>query len=270
MPELPEVRTVCKYLNKVVKNKKIKNVDINLPKIIKNVDSDVFKNIVKGRKIFNVFNVGKWILFDIGDDYKIVVHLRLEGKFRNILEGFNNKHDLLIFNFKDNTSLYFNDTRQFGTFHLLKGEYMSQSPLSKLAKEPQNTDLNWLFEKLSKKRIAIKTTLLDQTILVGLGNIYVNEVLWKEKIDPEKPSNQITKNELKKILKTSYEIMEKSFKLGGSSISSYVALNEKKGEFQNFLQVHTKNKKPCSRCKTIILKKKVNGRGTYYCPKCQT
>ena len=269
MPELPEVRTVCRYLNRFVINKEIKSVDINLPKIIKNVEINFFKKVVKGRKILKIFNVGKWILFDIGDDYKIVIHLRLEGKFRNVLEGFDRKHDLFIFNFKDNTKLYYNDTRQFGTFHLLKGEYLNQDPLAKLAKEPQETDLNWLFEKLSKKRIAIKTALLDQTILVGLGNIYVNEVLWKEKINPEKPSNQVSKKQLAKVLKTAYEIMEKSFELGGSSINSYVALNQQKGEFQNFLNVHTKYRKPCPRCKTIILKKQVNGRGTYYCPKCQ-
>ncbi len=269
MPELPEVRTVCRYLNKAVKNKKIKNIYINLPKIIKNIDHNKFKEIVKGKKILKIFNVGKWIVFDIDNDYKILVHLRLEGKFRNILKGQNPKHDHIIFNFEDKTNLYFNDSRQFGTFHLLKGDYLNQKPLSLLGKEAQNTDVNWLHQKLSKKRIPIKTSLLDQKILVGLGNIYVNEVLWIEKIEPETPSNKITIKQLKKILKTSYEIMEKSYKLGGSTIDSYVALNSKEGLFQNFLNVHTKKDLPCPRCKEKILKKWVGGRGTYYCFKCQ-
>ena len=268
MPELPEVRTVVKDLkNKVVK-KEVKDILIFLPKLLKNISHDDFKNKLIGEKILTVNNKGKFIIFELTNNKFVVSHLRMEGKYHTTIWK-NNKHDYISFIFKDNTRLIYNDSRQFGTFHFFNEDPNKKLPLSKLAKEPGEVDLDDLFLKLQKKRIAIKTALLDQTLLVGLGNIYVNEVLWDTKVNPLAACNSINRKKLKEIISSAKKIMDKSTKLGGSSISSYASLDMKQGEYQKLLKVHTKEKLPCSRCGTLIKKIKVNGRGTYFCPKCQ-
>lgn len=270
MPELPEVRTVANTLNKVIRNKTIKKVDVFCHKIIKEINVKEFQTKIEGNKIIDVKNIGKWIIVNLNNGYSFIVHLRLEGKFRTTLEGANNKHDHIIFTFQNDSKLYFNDTRKFGTFHLRKtSEIKELTPISNLANEPQNTDINWLFNKLQKKSIPIKSSMLDQGLVVGLGNIYINEVLWKEKINPITPSNKITKIQLKKLLKTSFNIMEKSYTLGGTTFRTYSSLNNKEGLYQNFLMIHNKESELCSECKNPIKKIKVGGRGTYFCPKCQ-
>lgn len=270
MPELPEVRTVSKHLNKRIKGMEVKNVEINLDKMIKDVSSPEFKKRLKGQKVIKVDNEGKWIVIHFSNDNNVIVHLRLEGKFRtNHVEGINPKHDHVVFEFTNGTKLYFNDTRQFGTFHLKGKDYLNEKPLSKLGKDLKGLDAKWLHQKLSNKRIPIKSAMLDQEIVIGLGNIYINEVLWFVKLDPNTPSNKVPLSKLKEIIDVSYDVMETSYKLGGSSIATYSSLDGIKGSYQNKLEVHGKDGKPCSRCGDTISKMKVGGRGTYYCPTCQ-
>jgi formamidopyrimidine-DNA glycosylase len=135
--------------------------------------------------------------------------------------------------------------------------------------EPSKINFEIFKEKILKRKTTIKTVLLDQTTMAGLGNIYVDEVLFASKINPTRGAFSMTNQDLKNILKYSISIMDKSTTLGGSSISSYTSLNKQEGQYQNFLKVHTKKNSPCPNCKTTILKIKVNGRGTYYCSDCQ-
>ena len=270
MPELPEVITVTRHMNDLVKNKIIKDVKVNLPKMIKDIEPRDFINNIKDTKVLKVFNEGKWIIFQLDNNKYILNHLRLEGKFRTEhVEGVNPKHDHVIFIFKDGTELRFNDTRQFGTFHLKDKNYLSERPLSNLGKYLENIDASWLKERLKNKSIAIKTAMLDQTIVIGLGNIYINEVLWKIGLKPATPANKLTSKQYEDLIETSINILNESIKLGGSSIATYSSLNGVKGKYQHKLKVHGKQNEPCPRCKTPISKMKVNGRGTYYCSKCQ-
>ena len=270
MPELPEVRTVCKKLRKEILNSQIVEVNIFLPKLLKNITEQTFiKNIINS-KIIGVDNYGKFILIQLDNEKTIVSHLRMEGKYRVENKSTNKiKHDHLIFKLSDNKKLIYNDTRAFGTFNLKSNnDLFNTAPLNKLAKEPQDTDLEWLHGKLSKKIIPIKSSLLDQELLVGLGNIYVNEVLWSENIDPRTQSKLITSKQLKGILNKSAEIMDHSTELGGSTIDSYKSLNNETGSYQDLLNVHGKENNPCPRCNDQIKKIFVGGRGTYYCSKC--
>ena len=270
MPELPEVITVTKHMNNLIKGKIIKYVQINLPKMIKGISSSEFIMQVQGAKIISVFNEGKWIIIKLNNSKYIINHLRLEGKFRTEeIKGVDPKHDHVVFTFNDETKLMFNDTRQFGTFHLKGNDYKSQKPISALGKSFDELSTKWLKERLMNKRIAIKTTMLDQTIAVGLGNIYINEVLWKIKLNPNTPANELTDKQYKKLIDTSKDILDKATQMGGSSIATYSSLNGVKGEYQNELKVHGKKGDPCYRCGVKIEKEKVNGRGTYFCPSCQ-
>ena len=270
MPELPEVRTVSKHLNNKLKGLTIKSIDVRLSKMLKDIDINEFIKRTVNKKIISITNEGKWILFNLEGDEHIIVHLRLEGKFRTIDDPhINPKHDHVIIEFNNGVKLFFNDTRQFGTFHLKGSEYKDVKPLVDLGKSFKDLSPEWLHQKLSNKRIPIKSALLDQTIVIGLGNIYVNEVLWECKIDPTIPSNQIALKQIKEIIKWSHDIMEESYIDGGSSIQTYSSLDGKKGTYQNKLKVHMKEKEKCPKCATSIIKIKVGGRGTYLCPKCQ-
>lgn len=269
MPELPEVRVVSNYLNEKIKGNNIVDVEVLLPKLIKNESKNMFIKKLTGRKIVNVGNLGKFIIFKFDNNTNLISHLRMEGKYRVEVEYSPQKHDYVVFKL-NNKYLIYNDTRQFGTFHYFQNEEIEKvPPLNKLANEPQNTDVNALHNRLTKKNIAIKSALLDQTLLVGLGNIYVNEVLWHAKVHPTTPSNQISLKQLKTILDISTDVMNESTKMGGTTIHSFKSINDVEGNYQDKLRVHGREHKKCYRCKTMINKIKVNGRGTYFCPKCQ-
>ncbi|UVD81581.1 DNA-formamidopyrimidine glycosylase [Mycoplasma iguanae] len=271
MPELPEVRVMTKALRDYVVNKTIFDIIILRDSLFKEFSPQEFKNYFKNETILDVTNRGKFIVFHFTNQKILLSHLRMEGKYNFYEERtFRKRNDHVIFEFKDQTNLHYNDTRMFGTFHLRNSEnYLTINPLAKLAQIPAQTNAKELFTVLQKKNKAIKTALLDQTILVGLGNIYVDEVLHATQIHPLTKTADITLKQVKEILKKATEILDLSTELGGSSINSYTSLNKKEGKFQNFLKVHTKMGKPCPRCERIIIKTKVNGRGTYICESCQ-
>lgn len=267
MPELPEVRTVCKALDSALKGKKIASINVKNEKLIKDVTVNDFKNTLVGESILSVKNKGKFIVFYFTKNIIMLSHLRMEGKY-HFEEWENHKHDHVEFTFTDKSKLFYNDTRQFGTFHLRTMDtYLTTKPLSVMGPEPSDADVNKIFDKLQRKKSPIKTTLLDQSILSGLGNIYVDEVLWSVKLHPMTMANKISKTKVKEILDSAIEILENATKAGGTTIRSYTSIDTTNGGYQDFLKVHTKAGVPCPRCKTKIEKIKVNGRGTYYCPK---
>lgn len=272
MPEYPEVTVVSNRLDVLLKYKKIKKVDIFLTKIVKNINSDLFKQILKDKIILAVYNIGKYIIFKLNDGYKIISHLRMEGKYFYKSETDNKigSHDLIIFHFSDNTKLIYNDTRRFGTIELIDYDVFENPSIKKLAKLPKDLSSSHLHKKLKTKTSFIKTTLLDQTLVLGLGNIYVDETLHAAKISPLRKASSLDKDEIKKILHLAQKIMDKSIEEGGSSVNSYTSVNSEVGKYQNELKVYGRNGLNCLNCKNSELKKiKVNGRGTTYCEKCQ-
>ena len=274
MPELPEVETVKRTLNVNLKNKNyiINNVIINFPKIIKDIELNNFKEKLIGQTIKEVDRVGKHLLFVL-NDYILISHLRMEGKYfftNNRDEIKNKKHVLVEFELSDNNFLFYYDTRRFGTMHL--GNYQNfynLKPLTKLASEPWDIDENWFIDKVNKSRKAIKTIILDQHVVAGIGNIYADEILFKSKINPQERGNNLTKTEILRILENSKIILNQSIDMGGTTIKSFSAGKQISSTFQKWLMVHTKKDQPCPKCKNIILKTKVNGRGTYWCDHCQ-
>lgn len=267
MPELPEVKTVCSILDNNLKNKTIANIEVKSEKLIKEISVNEFKQTLLNKKIASIKNKGKFILFYLSDNLVMLSHLRMEGKY-HFEEWENKKHDHVIFTFTDGSKLFYNDTRKFGTFHLKTiDDYLITKPLNEMGPEPIDEDIDDLYKKISSKRRAIKTMLLDQSILSGLGNIYVDEVLWSAKVHPETQAYKISKNKLQEILDHAIQILDKATKAGGTTIRSYTSIDKTNGGYQDFLNVHTKVGRPCPRCKTKIEKIKVNGRGTYYCPK---
>lgn len=206
------------------------------------------------------------------NDYYLVSHLRMEGKYflKNKDEELS-KHDYIIFDLGDK-ELRYNDTRKFGKMYLIKKEEVyEKAPLKDLGLEPwdENLNIDYLKEKYKNKRLPIKTLLLDQSIITGIGNIYADEILFLSGINPLlKPSNLTDKN-LEDIIKYTRETLNKAIELGGTTIRSYESAEGVHGRFQNNLLVHNHEADKCPNCKEIIIKTTVNGRGTYYCPNCQ-
>lgn len=270
MPELPEVETVKNGLIKKIKGRKILSCRVLWPGIIAYPDKETFIKEVSNQTIEYLSRRGKFIIFHL-DDYFLISHLRMEGKYFIKEESTPlTKHDHVIFNLDNHENLIYNDTRKFGKMYLLKDLNDINSPLNKLGKEPWDKDLtvSYLKEKLNKKK-AIKTLLLDQEIITGIGNIYADEILFSSKINPEEYGSNLTNKNLSDIIKYTKEILEKSISLGGSTIHSYASVDGVTGHFQQELLVHGKLGEPCPNCKNKIIKTTVNGRGTYYCPHCQ-
>lgn len=272
MPELPEVETVKNTLKNLILEKQIRDIDVFYDKIIRNSTVDEFKNTYINKSIKDIKRYGKYLIF-IFEDIALISHLRMEGKyFIKNTDDPRTKHEHIIFYFTDGSTLRYHDTRKFGTMDVCELENIyTDSPITKLGYEPFEKEVtpNYLQNKLQKKSIAIKSSLLDQTILTGLGNIYVDEVLFRCKIHPETKSNTLTKKNIKDIIKYSQEVLNKAINLGGTTIRSYTSSLGVTGLFQNELLVHLRKDEKCFICGTTIDKIKVNGRGTYYCKKCQ-
>ena len=267
MPELPEVETVKNTLKRQILGKKIISVDV-LYNIIDKPDVNQFRKLVKNQTIMDIKRRGKFLMFEL-NDYYLLSHLRMEGKY--FIDGDITKHDHVIFHF-DNGILKYNDTRKFGRMYLIKKDRVyDERPLCCLGLEPWDDNLNcsYLKDKLKNKKLPIKTILLDQSIIVGIGNIYADEILFKSRINPLKKGNELNKKELNNIIKYTKEILEEAIKEGGTTIKSYESSRGVHGKFQNNLLVHNHENDECKVCKSIIKKIKVNGRGTYYCPSCQ-
>jgi formamidopyrimidine-DNA glycosylase len=272
MPELPEVETVRRTLLNLIIGKEIRDVDVFYQKMIRNISIEEFKDSLVGKTFDDIERYGKYLVFILGD-VALISHLRMEGKyFIKNTDQLIDKHEHVIIYFTDGSTLRYQDTRKFGTMDVYPYSNIHiDSPITKLGYEPFNERLNvkYLKEKLKKKTIAIKSALLDQTIITGLGNIYVDEVLFRCRLHPEKSAGSLKKKDYENIIENSKKVLEKAINLGGTTIRSYTSSLGVTGRFQNDLLVHMKENEPCTVCDTPITKIKVNGRGTYYCMKCQ-
>lgn len=272
MPELPEVETVKETLKLKLIGKTITAVTIYHDNIIEYPSVNKFKEQIINQKINNMNRYGKWLIFVL-DDYYLLSHLRMEGKyfFRSPQEE-RNKHEHIIFSLNDGTELRYMDVRKFGKMHLIKkNEIKEKGPFIEMGLEPWDKALTpeYLKNKYSNKKLPIKTTLLDQSIIVGIGNIYADEILFLSNLNPLTPSKDLTNKDLTNIIINTKKVLEEAIKKGGTTIRSYTSVDGVHGLFQQELNVHGRVNKSCKTCQTTIIKTKVGGRGTYYCPNCQ-
>ena len=268
MPELPEVETVKNVLKKNLIGLKIKKVEVFYPEMIK-TDLNEFKNNLIGERFIDIKRYGKWLVFET-KNYFLVSHLRMEGKYYYSSEFNHDLHEHVVFYLSNGYYLRYKDVRKFGVMFLVPHDKLfTDTPLKNLGLEPfdKKIDIDYLKNHFKKKRLPIKTVLLDQSILSGLGNIYVDEVLFKSHISPFKKANLISDVECQLIIDNSKSILTEAIKLGGTTIRSYTSSLGVTGSYQDKLLVHTK--KVCSICNSKISISKIGGRSTYYCKNCQ-
>jgi len=273
VPELPEVETVKRTLKHLVIGKTISKVGVFWPNIIKRPDDvEQFKTLLIGERIEDIERRGKFLRF-ILSRFVLVSHLRMEGKYRlEEKEAPMDKHTHVVFSFTDGSELRYRDVRKFGTMHLFeKGSEWAGPPLEHLGPEPFDEEFNEAYLKSVFKKTAktVKAVLLDQTVVVGLGNIYVDEALFRAGIHPNTRAKKLKNEQIKSLTKSIKETLSEAVKMGGSSVRSYLNSQGEMGMFQQKLYVYGRKGEPCKHCGTLIKKTKVAGRGTHFCPNCQ-
>jgi len=267
MPELPEVETVTNSIKKHLLDKNFSSLSINWPKTLHNFSIKDFNNQIKKKQIKSIYRRGKFIIFDF-EQCIMAVHLRMTGKLYVQSEINQSKKHISLFLKFDDKYLIFEDTRKFGRFYLYDSiDYLND----KLGIEPFWEDFNekWLINNLQKKNRQMKQLLLDQTFIVGLGNIYTDEALWYAKIHPLSKSDSVPVKKIKELYKAIKKVLSESIKMGGSTIRDYTYDYSYVGNYALKLKAYGRNNKKCKRCNTLITKYKIAQRGTFVCTKCQ-
>lgn len=272
MPELPEVETVRRGLERFLLGRRIQSIRISYPRLVV-TGLEEFQAEVTGATVLAMKRRGKYLLFDLGEK-TIVSHLRMEGKWllfpRDEVPV--NKHFHAFFELDNGQTLVYQDVRKFGTLELLASRdlthYFSKK---KLGPEPIKGEFLYApFERsIQASKKPIKPLLLDQALVVGLGNIYVDEVLWAAKVHPKRPAHSLRPAEIKRLHAETIRILQLGIERGGSTVRTYRNALGEDGTMQKEHQVYAKTGQPCARCGREIVKIKVAGRGSHFCPKCQ-
>jgi len=254
----------------MITGRKISSCHILRDSIIQG-DRNHFKKIVENNSILKIERRGKYIIFGLSSNHWMIVHLRMTGKF--VLQPHSTrtkKHDRVIFDLDNHQKLIFSDVRCFGKLEVVENPKIHRG-LSLLGLDPWSRKLtaNTLKFCLDCRKISIKTALLDQKIIAGLGNIYVSEILFDAGIDPTLPANTLSQKKLSTIIRSMRKILSSALKYNGTSISDYRRVDEKQGLFQNFLKVYGKRDQECSTCSSKIERIVQNQRSTFLCPTCQ-
>lgn len=286
MPELPEVETVRRGLSKLITGKKILAIERRTDKSLPVAKADIDRFVV-GSTILAVRRRAKMLIVDLSSEYSLLIHLKMTGQivFRgeenwgaghpndSFLGQLPDRSTRVIFTLSDGNTLFFNDQRKFGWIKLYPTMSINDLPeITKLGPEPLIGDPTEEFIRRIRRhpRIAVKAAILDQTTIAGVGNIYADESLWRAQIHPQTKVSQLEDDDLKKLLTCIQEVMNTSITAGGSTARNYVKADGSKGDYlDKFAAVYNRTNSPCFRCGREIIKTKVAGRGTHYCPYCQ-
>lgn len=273
MPELPEVETVRRTLTRLVLGKTVESVDVRLARIVRRpAEPEAFARALAGLTIQSIGRRGKYLLFDFGG-LTMVSHLRMEGRYGLYSAGEEPEpHTHVVFRFTDGTELRYRDVRQFGTMDIYRSDELAAAPpLAVLGPEPLDPafTLQTFRSRLAGRSGKIKPLLLGQECVAGLGNIYVDEALFRARIHPERAADSLTRAELARLHEAIVATLAEAVEAGGSSVKSYVNGQGEPGWFQVSLRVYGKKGEPCVDCGGSIVRTVVGGRGTHLCPHCQ-
>ena len=270
MPELPEVETVKSVLKPIVVGRTITGIDV-LRNASVPCDIPTFVSSLTGEKFLDVTRIGKFLIFHLSNDKVIISHLRMEGKYFELMENEDNtKYARVVLHLDNGHKICYDDSRCFGYLRLSdESSYKKDKEIAKLGPEPWDADPKKIFNQVKKCSLPIKSALLSQALTTGLGNIYVDETLFASKIHPLTPANKISEKQWKTILQEASRIMKEAIVAGGSTIKSYHPGKDIDGNFQSRLLAYGKGGTKCPNCDATFRFIKVGGRGTTFCPNCQ-
>ncbi len=272
MPELPEVETVAAALRQHLPGKQITAVAIRCEKLRRPIPAAALQKEVNSL-ILKVWRRAKYLLIDLDSGKTLVIHLGMSGTLRLVLENEPaERHDHLDIKLDDSSILRYRDPRRFGLVILVTPDAERQiAELGDLAPEPLSEEFSTeYFFKLSRKRTTpIKTFIMDQRRVVGVGNIYASESLFRARIRPTCKTGNLSRKQCQFLVATIKEVLNEAIAVGGTTISDFHGVDGREGAFVLNLQVYGRTGEPCPKCGTAIKKITLGGRSTFYCPKCQ-
>lgn len=275
MPELPEVETIKRELRPCLVGRSLEAVDINLERLVKFPDADCLRQNLPGQRVLDLQRRGKYLLWPLESGAKLVLHLGMTGQLRYLPRGNPGqpgKHTRMQIHLDDGASLRFDDSRTFGRLYLLPGA--DESPIAglcRLGPEPWDRDFTpeRFLELLQRRKSAIKSVLLQQEVVAGLGNIYADEALFAAGIHPARPACTLSGPEAESLHLALRQVLERAVECGGTTFRDYVRGDGSRGSFQEQLQVYGRQGQECGCCQTSLQLVRLGGRSSVYCPVCQ-
>lgn len=284
MPELPEVETIVRGLEKKVLKRTFLNIWTDSKKLFKNIIFDNFVKKIKGRRIENIRRRGKNILFDLSQGLTLLIHQKItghllignweekNGKYISLEKGVKlndptNQSIRVIFFLDNDVQMALSDLRKFAKIELKETKEIEKE-LNILGPEPLEISFKEFKELFLKKKGVIKQVLMDQNFIVGIGNIYASDILWEAKISPKRRVESLREEEVKKIYLSMKNILKESIKLKGDSFSDFRTVSGEKGGYHKVARVYGKEGEKC-KCGGIIKRIKQGGRSSFFCPNCQ-
>jgi formamidopyrimidine-DNA glycosylase len=265
MPELPEVETIKRELEKQIVGKRVAEVCVHAPGIVKEPSVKDFKRAIEGASFVSVQRKAKLLILGLSNKMFLTVHLKMTGQL--VYPG-SGESSRVVFKFSDGTQMDFNDQRLFAELRLRR-DWRDLPFIRGLGPEPFEISADEFSRMLSSKKTKIKPLLMDQTFISGIGNLYAAEALFSSRIDPQRPAASLTGNEKKALFTAIQTVLRDAIRHGGSSVDNYVRLSGKPGSYVTYHKVYGRQGKACLVCKTPVKRISLGGRGTYYCPQCQ-
>ena len=273
MPELPEVETIRRALEPHVVGRTFERVDISDPRLVRPFEPLAVAAELEGERVAALERRGKYLIVRFESGRVLLIHLRMTGSVRHVAGGMlaDDPHRRAVVELDDGSEVAYRDVRRFGTWHLLEPEDVDAYLDRRLGREPleRTFTAKRLGERLKGRRAPIKAALLDQRTVAGLGNIYVDEALWRAQLHPLREAGTLDDDDLGRLTKAIREVLRAGIARQGASLRDYSTPDGGRGRMQDRFRVYGREGEPCPRCGTPIDKIRAGGRGTWYCPNCQ-
>ncbi len=267
MPELPEVETIRAQLAPRLKGRTLTRVEILDPRLTRPYDLFEVAEELEGAVVASVEPRGKYLVLRLESGLALLVHLRMTGSF-----GFTpTTHERGVLELDDGSRVAYRDVRRFGTWLVLESADIEPYLATKNGVEPLGSRFTvaWLASRLAARRAPLKAVLLDQRVVAGLGNIYADEALWRARVNPLRAANDLAPEEVARVHRAIRAALRAGIERQGSTLRDYATPDGTAGSMQEEFRVYGRDGEPCSRCGSTIVKTRVGGRGTWFCPRCQ-